>query len=1055
MSSGLRLLPRLSVILLVLFFGIALHAQTCEPPTIVQYSINPGQVCPGSSVQLDAGDGWMTYLWSNGQTGRYLYLNPTVTATYSVTVQDANACSATASHQVVGGGTGRAGHRRAVHHLPAVPSDRIPFQPPPGGGSWNQVAWTITGGHFDDPVTHTNPTTASGTTVTFIAEGNGPVTLSASAMDANWCWSFPSTVQIAVSSLSVTMNTPLEVCPMGNGIASVAPPPGGGSWSYVSWQIANGSFSGPGGPTNTASGASVYFYADNSGQPVQLVATVQDEQFCQGQVTKTVGIRTIAPPVINAPLEICPMGNGLASVEPPAAGGSWDYVSWEITHGQFNGMYGPSTTTSGTSVYFYGDNSGQPVVLKARTYDGQFCTSEATKTVGMRTIAAPVINAPLEICPMGNGLASVQPPAEGGSWDYVSWTITNGQFNGMNGPSNSASGPTVYFYGNNSSQPIVLTATTYDGQYCTSQSSKTVGIRTIAPPVINAPLEICPMGNGLASVAPPAAGGSWDYVSWTITNGQFSGMNGPSNSASGTSVYFYGNNSSQPIMLTATTYDSQYCTSQSSKTVGIRTIAPPVINAPLEVCPIGSGLASVAPPAAGGNWDYVSWTITNGQFSGMYGPSNSTSGTSVSFYADNSGQPVVLTATTYDNQYCTSQSSKTVGIRTITPPVISAPLAICEATPGTASVAPPAGGGAWSYISWNITGGSFAGNTPYATTENVSFSPDGSGPVTLSVLVYLDGCQASAIRSVTVTPNVVPQISVASPAMCANGTNCATVTNAGAFDSITWSIDSHGWIIGSDSGASVTFGAYDPAVTLTATTTGACGSSSSVTVPVNPLPQATITSDTPIPFCTGTPVTLTASEGASYLWSNGATTRSVTITQGASLSVQITSAAGCTSTAEIVASEYATPSLSIAASGPTQFCAGGSVTLTANTFAYSSLLWSNGATTPSIVVTQPGTYTVTGTYFAGCTQTAAVTVVVDPAPAVTITSPDLALCATGTMRLVANATAGSSLLWSNGSTASEITVADAGDYTVTASKNGCSATATFRRRTASSRRPCR
>ncbi|HOS48099.1 MAG TPA: hypothetical protein PLG57_05655 [Bacteroidia bacterium] len=47
----------------------------------------------------------------------------------------------------------------------------------------------------------------------------------------------------------------------------------------------------------------------------------------------------------------------------------------------------------------------------------------------------------------------------------------------------------------------------------------------------------------------------------------------------------------------------------------------------------------------------------------------------------------------------------------------------------------------------------------------------------------------------------------------------------------------------------------------------------------------------------------------------------------------------------------------ITASGPTTFCTGGSVTLTAS--AGSTYLWSNGATTQSIVATNSGSYTVT------------------------------------------------------------------------------------------------
>ena len=51
-----------------------------------------------------------------------------------------------------------------------------------------------------------------------------------------------------------------------------------------------------------------------------------------------------------------------------------------------------------------------------------------------------------------------------------------------------------------------------------------------------------------------------------------------------------------------------------------------------------------------------------------------------------------------------------------------------------------------------------------------------------------------------------------------------------------------------------------------------------------------------VPTCVGTPVTLTASAGASYLWSNGATTQSISTANAGSYTVTVTQANGCNST---------------------------------------------------------------------------------------------------------------------------------------------------------------
>ncbi len=67
---------------------------------------------------------------------------------------------------------------------------------------------------------------------------------------------------------------------------------------------------------------------------------------------------------------------------------------------------------------------------------------------------------------------------------------------------------------------------------------------------------------------------------------------------------------------------------------------------------------------------------------------------------------------------------------------------------------------------------------------------------------------------------------------------------------------------------------------------------------------------------------------------------------------------------------------SITANGPTTFCQGGSVQLTASTGA--SYLWNTGSTNQSIHVTSSGTYTVTVTNANNCVRSATMSVTVNP-----------------------------------------------------------------------------
>jgi PKD repeat protein len=147
----------------------------------------------------------------------------------------------------------------------------------------------------------------------------------------------------------------------------------------------------------------------------------------------------------------------------------------------------------------------------------------------------------------------------------------------------------------------------------------------------------------------------------------------------------------------------------------------------------------------------------------------------------------------------------------------------------------------------------------------------------------------------------------------------------------------------------------------------------------------------------------------------------------------------------------------ITPSGPTTFCAGGSVTLTSS--ASTSYLWSpGGATTQAINVTTSGSYTVTAGNVNGCGAASAATpVTVNAAPTVNITG-NPTTCSSDT--LTANATAGSGSItgyqWQLNSvnipsaTGSTYIASSTGNYTViVTNSNGCSTTSAIFNVTAS------
>ena len=123
------------------------------------------------------------------------------------------------------------------------------------------------------------------------------------------------------------------------------------------------------------------------------------------------------------------------------------------------------------------------------------------------------------------------------------------------------------------------------------------------------------------------------------------------------------------------------------------------------------------------------------------------------------------------------------------------------------------------------------------------------------------------------------------------------------------------------------------------------------------------------------------------------------------------------------------PTVSIAADGPLELCAGEDLMLTAS--GANSYVWGGGQTTPSITVTTTGTYSVTGSNACG---TGTSSVVVTPATSITITiTGPSQICPGETATLTASGAP--NFLWSTGDFTPSITINGPGTYTVTGSSS--------------------
>jgi gliding motility-associated-like protein len=134
---------------------------------------------------------------------------------------------------------------------------------------------------------------------------------------------------------------------------------------------------------------------------------------------------------------------------------------------------------------------------------------------------------------------------------------------------------------------------------------------------------------------------------------------------------------------------------------------------------------------------------------------------------------------------------------------------------------------------------------------------------------------------------------------------------------------------------------------------GSCTASDAITVATQAVPLDVLQDAT---NCIGQVITLDAGNaGCSYHWSTGASTQSISVSTAGTISVVVTNSIGCTRTFDAAVQFVPPPSVQL---GPdTTLCSGRTLVLDAGN-AGATYTWSTGASTRTIPVTQPGTYSV-------------------------------------------------------------------------------------------------
>ncbi|MBK9285551.1 MAG: gliding motility-associated C-terminal domain-containing protein [Sphingobacteriaceae bacterium] len=177
--------------------------------------------------------------------------------------------------------------------------------------------------------------------------------------------------------------------------------------------------------------------------------------------------------------------------------------------------------------------------------------------------------------------------------------------------------------------------------------------------------------------------------------------------------------------------------------------------------------------------------------------------------------------------------------------------------------------------------------------------------------------------------------------------------------------------------------------------TGSCTGTQTVQVVVNPSPTLNISASS-LSVCAGMPTTLTASGASTYTWSTGANGASTIVnpTTTTTYSVIGTSSTGCIGTASITINVVPTPTNFVTLASPTVICIGGNANLFASALGATSYTWFPGGLVGNFVNVSP-TVTTQYTVIAangGCTNSAVVSLSVDPGPTMTVVASPTAIC---------------------------------------------------------------
>ena len=1025
-------------------------------------AINAGAdqtICAGASTTLSASGG-TTYTWNpGGNTGGTITVSPTTGTTYVVIGTDANGCSISDTIRV----SVTALPRIAAGADVAICAGNAATLNASGGNSY---VWYP--GGFTGPTISVDPSVSTSYTVV--------------GTDAFGCTN-SDTVDVAVNSLPVaTISPDVDICqggsatltagggstytwtPTGSTTGTITVNPGSSTTYNVQVSDGNGcsttasvnvnvhslppvnlqsSFLCAGSVTTLDAGpGSVSYYWTPTGDTTRTLSVSTGGTYAV-TLTDAWGCTTTASATIN-------VGSSITINLGNVSFCQGDSATLDAGYAGMNYQWSTGATTQAISVNTPGSYS---VIVT----DNSGCSGSIAVTANVNPL--PVVSFSATSACLGSATIFTNTSSIGsGSISSYSWNFGNGDTTLASNPSETYAAAGTY--------SVSLTATSVNG--CTSSITQPVQVNPLPVAAFTAPGACAGSPTTFTDNSSVSSGNIVTYA-WNFGDGNNSNAHNP--------VHSYSSPGNYTVDLTVTTAGG--CTSSSTQTVAIHEI--PVAGFVANPVCIGSPMTFANSSTIGaGSITSWSWDFNDASTSTQSTPSHT--------YGTPGTYQVSLIAVS--NQGCADTISQAVTVNAL--PVVSAG-ADRQLCPGGSVNLSASGGTSYLWAPGAQTTASItvtpSANTTYtvqvtdangcsasdqvnvsiypqpianagvdpsicigATTTltasggtTYQWSPGGQTSASITVqpntttqyiLTATDGNGCQATDTVRVTVNNLPAVNAGPDYSICNGSSIA-LTASGA--------QNYQWQPTGTSGSTliVTPGTNSTYV-VTGTDNNGCQARDTVRVTVNPIPTVVLY---PTFVCAGFSTDLDAGNpGATYMWSTGETTQTISVSDSGSFSVVVTSPFGCSA----LAATQVTVGGSISGTPTnTAICSGQNTILNAGNPG-ATYLWSTGSTAQSISTGTAGLYYVTITDPNGCSATIVHNVAVNPLPVAQFAAP--AVCAGASLNFTNQSTVSSgsiaSYAWTfgngTGSTQQQPTntYTNPGSYTVSltvTSATGCSA----------------